>query len=373
MLTLIEERCEINLRSEEPEKALLLLKEHLWEAQLRGDLAGQCVVHFFISRPLLLKNSLREANQALQNSITISERQNYRKTFMRSLFLCAGIHWHLKELDTAARILERAGNEAIRLALPLHIECFNILKLWLNNGYLPLKPLFDSQMKTGSIAQIKYLLKSLGVTGAQHIAVQVQKTTTLFDSVFEYLESTLNADSLEFIASEKFIAKISNRKIIFLELHEKIPVNMLIEQFIMKQKIGLTIEECHKGLGFRNIFNPDRHAHRYHSLFSTIRKKISIVDATLRYDKIKMRYFFESALPLRIVTFKGTVKTVQKITAREQQILNLFVQKNTLLSSEIVKSMKVTRQTLSPMLQKLVRMGLIRLHFRGRSSRYSGV
>lgn len=288
ILTLIEERCEINLKREEPEKALFLLKEHLWDSQLRGDLAGQCVVHFFIARALLIKNNLREANQALQNSISIAERQNYRKTLMRSLFLSAGIHWRLKELETAARILERAGNEAIRLALPLHIECFNVSKSSINNGYLPIKPLFESQIKTGSIAQIKYLLKSLGVTGAQNLSVQVGKTVTVFDSVFAYLDSTLIADSLE-----------------------------------------------------------------------------------LRYHKIKMRYFFESALPLRIVTFKGTLKPAQKISAREQQILDLFVQKDELLSTEIVKQMKVTRQTLSPMLQKLVLLGRIRLHRRGRSSRYS--
>lgn len=371
LLTLIEERAEVALRSNNSAKAAEALEVHLRESQLRGDLGGQCVVLILLARSFADLKKTKDALLALQSALSIADRYEFGKARVRALFYYSAISRQLDDHIEAELALSRAEDLAIAMNLPIQRACIAIVKAKQKEKKFRIEPLLAVYQEVQSLVEVLHYLEFYGFDPRVQVSLRSEGRQERRYLLSEFVEHLFLNNMVCWIRDENFLINSVDGNCITIKLDPEIDVHKCLKALLDKKDKGMSLEEIHGVKSPRIIFHPQRHNSAVHSLIARVRSLIEQAGLNLEFKRERSRYYFTPGKPIFVATLSRKPVGTAKLTPRQKEILSLFTNENPVRSTtEICESLGITRQTLHPMIGQLVANGKLRLRRRGRSSSY---
>lgn len=374
-LSLVEERCELDLRSGKAHDVLEKLRDHLWQAQLRGDQDGQCVTYLFLARALVQLHRLPEARQAASMALTLAEQHGYAKAHVRGLFYYSAIMHKLGQSAESALALGRAGQLARGSDLRVQAACHEYLQSCMERGSRPrLQPLVPLFKLSRSLTEVSYYLTFYGILPTARVRLKNLKGQSLTENMFEFIERLFESPLICYVATEDILLCASDGDCVVVGLEPDGTVRTTVRAFLEAGLDGLTLGDIHALQNPGVVFRSDRHASRIHMQISRVRSFLSELEMDVVYARGEGRYRLKSAKPLYFVSLETRSHSESlALSPRQNQLLTEIRSLGQATTHALCLALKARRQTLHPMLKSLENKGHIVLKKRGRSSFYVAI
>lgn len=366
-LTSIAEQCELDLRRQDLDQALDRVREALWQTQLAGDIAAQCVIHLVLAQALLQRGARAEAIQTLNSTIVLSEANGYRKTLCSAEFLRASLLLQEGRTEEARLSLDRAGRIATKLGLPVRTALYHAVSYLLSPDAGHLRALLEVQ--SHSIQALRILLTRFGFSAEHTVRVRPWHGPESLVPLLSLIEGSTHA--LSYFQHERLLVRTSEGGPKIVEVGGEDLFRQVVRAFLTHPNRALTLEAVHAAIWPRVRFRPDRHAPLCHAHLRKARSWLSPHGLEVVFRPARRAYELSASVPFRCITVERSERTPRhSLSGREEEVLALIKEARTLSTQQLRAALGVTRQTLHPMLRKLIAQGLIGMRKRGRSSFY---
>ena len=366
----LEDECEMHL------KGVRFRKRKL--SQINTDLRklaekGADISQFFLllmkTRILTETGDLELARSAIVQARKIARDKGLVRHEIKALILSAEVDIGLGRRSSAFATLVSARQKAKAVKLVLQQLCCQFLLESLGTNSVASSWMVRLHASVGGVQVLLYLAKCYNLQIPRTLEFRTIKGTR--DSVSSEIFLEEMPESAVFFFKEESRLGLLKAKVFSTRILSS-GESELLEVFVDRGDKGLALAEVFSVLSPNKDFRLVHHGHIVKSALKKLRASLSPMGVPLVYKETK--YLLDSSLPFFEITPKaGNLKSEIRLRPREVELLRLVESTGGHTTTELCAQLKVTRQTLHPMLQNLVRHKKIKQHKRGRSTYYTSM
>jgi len=376
-MSLIEERCELALRTEKPAEALELLSDFVQGATLRKEVAGVCIGLMYEARALHAQQNFAQARVCIDNALALAREQEYGKARVRILFYASALARENGEGVRSRLLLEEAGTLASQMGLPVQTLCYRIAVENFEIEKPSIAPLVEALASLAAFQELFHYLKFYGFFANRSVRLSLSGKIHETRLLQELLTEIHNVPALYWFENERILLLCSQtKKTVILKLDERFPMEASAVLLLRRAALGASTERLHQ-LTYPNVrYRSDVHGGRLRMLMSRMRKCLEPLGCDVVFERSSQRYFIRTGVPfitVRAPEVPSLSEEKKGLRPREEELLNLLRNEGRLTTAALCAHMNVTRQTLHPWLTRLVRAGLIRSFGYGRARSYEAI
>lgn len=370
-MSLIEERCELALRTEKSAETIALLADFVEGATARKEVAGVCVGRMYQARALHAQRDSVGARARLDEALRLAREQEYGKARVRILFYASALARENGERVRARLLLEEAGGLAARMGLPVQMLCHRFAAENIEADKPSLGPLIEALGSLAAFRELFHYLKFYGFFASRRVRLSLGERVHETRSLEEFLAGIRSTPALYWFERERVLVCCgSSVKPITLKLDERFPVDAGTAFLLRRASVGATSEQLHQ-LSYRKVhYHADIHGGRLRMLVSRVRERLSPLGCEVVHERASGRYFVRAGVPLVAVSASedaGAAGDAPALREREKEILELLRREGRLTTAALCARLGVTRQTLHPWLTRLNEARVIRAFGHGRA------
>lgn len=384
----LEEESELALLGGHFIPILPNIQERIWQAQLNGDFAAQCVLLRILGRTLASTGKVFEARRAIESSLLLADSESYGRAKVLSQ-LNLGLAFLQEDrpregYSVLLQVAKIAQNMDLKITAPLAEALYQASHPSLK-GFKALSQLFE---QAGSLSPFLSYLKHYQLT--EDFAVVVHELGVPDPrsqgrsnpnranhpenadphTLWTYLEMVFISQSNVLFIKENILIYHENSCPIFLDIPEH--SKRIFHRLLGSHSKGVTLQELFKELEPKISFKPDRHKTRVTRVISFLRAFLKPIQATIERDQNSFSYALKFNAPLVLLkTSRLAATKINRLSPTEEKILSILTDQKQASTTQLRNQLgQVSRQALHKPLKNLQSKGLVRFKSRGRSSFY---
>lgn len=360
LILLSHERCELALAKYEPEHAARTIINELWWIQKSGSPSAQALAMYALARAHARAGNFEAAFHSGELCLAICEKYNFGRTQVRvTLFLLSMVH-RLGNLKLVADFLRQAETRLGKIQLPLHQDLLLVLRFY----YCPKQ--IDWLQEVGRFRDEREfsLLEAWG--RSYHFLPGV---TGLLAIVEKMMQGEIGFHG----SSRALISWVRDQGLHIMDLAHSTSTARLILSLLKHSRQGMTLLEIHGDIWRGSKFQPHRHSARVHSLIKSARRQLAPIGINL--NQVDGRYHLVAPKGIFRMGGEHGGESVAKTRRRRalpkyQDSIIAMLRDRPMSGMALASRLRITAQSLHPVLKEMEKSAILRLEKKGRYSLY---
>lgn len=373
LLNMDEERCEVGLRLQgNTSRMIPLFRERLAGNQAARDVAAECVVQILLARVLRRHARLDEAELHARAALALCERWGFGKAQVRALLVLSYIAHQLGHGPEAVLLAGRAVARAEELDLPIQLACARLVHQRLTGDQVSLSILVRLFVLTRSLDELRHSLDCYGLAPGLGVRLESLNGPGMSADAFECVPTVASASALLWLPDEGLILHTGgwSEGGGLTEFTLSGGTLALWRMAWEQRRTGFTLEDIHcekyPGVAYESL----RHRDRAAVTLSRFRRALAEQLPDVRLERVGDAYVLRAELPLCAMRLTESLPQAAPLTARELDVLSHLGEGGPLLTADLCRRMGITRQTLHPMMVRLLATGRVVRRGGGKRTRY---